>query len=205
MSARQKDTSSLDEHLYEGPSSAATCPTVHNESMGSKLQSFFSRKFSSVSVGDSNKKVCLICLENLEEEDFKNGTAISLQCECKGDNTFRHKACAIKWAQVKGSILCDLCKTPIRNLPDIEALPPPELVEPTSPEEAYYYAEDTVPPALDLSFDFLRITWISTIICVLFVQLDLQESLWIGSLVGALYVLMIKLITYCSNCNANAS
>ena len=56
MSARQKDTSSLDEHLYEGPSSAATCPTVHNESMGSKLQSFFSRKFSSVSVGDSNKK-----------------------------------------------------------------------------------------------------------------------------------------------------
>ena len=86
-----------------------------------------------------------------------------------------------------------------------KALPPPELVEPTSPEEAYYYAEDTVPPALDLSFDFLRITWISTIICVLFVQLDLQESLWIGSLVGALYVLMIKLITYCSNCNANAS
>lgn len=112
----------------------------------------------------------------------------------------KSKACAVKWAQVKGSTECDICKAPIRNLPDIEELPPPDLLEPLSPQDTTtYLTEEAVPPALDLSFDFLRITWIATIVCVLFVQLDLQESLWIGSIVGLSYILMIKLIECCSN------
>ena len=163
-----------------------------------------SRKFS---VGDAgskcdSKKVCLICLEELDEESFRNGEAIALECDCKGDSIYRHTACAVKWAQVKGSTICDICKAPIKNLPDIEHLPPPDLVEPMSPNaghEITFTEVETVPPALDLSFDFLRITWIATIICVLFVQLDLQESLWIGSMVGLSYILMIKLIQCCSN------
>jgi hypothetical protein len=162
-----------------------------------------SRKFSSAGGGDagSKKKVCLICLENLDEEDFRTGEAISLECNCKGDITYRHKACAVKWAQVKGSTVCDICKAPIRNLPDIEQLPPPDLLEPLSPQDAttIYLTDENVPPALDLSFDFLRITWIATIVCVLFVQLDLQESLWIGSIVGLSYILMVKLFECCSN------
>merc|ERR1712224_1146794 len=82
----------------------------------------------------------------------------------------------------------------------IEELPPPDLLEPLSPQDTTtYLTEEAVPPALDLSFDFLRITWIATIVCVLFVQLDLQESLWIGSIVGLCYILMIKVIECCSN------
>lgn len=187
----------------KGQQAVPTATGGENENqtlLGSTLRAL-SRKFSnSGGDGGSKKKVCLICLENLEEEDFRTGEAISLQCNCKGDITYRHKACAVKWAQVKGSTECDICKAPIRNLPDIEELPPPDLLEPLSPQDTTtYLTEEAVPPALDLSFDFLRITWIATIVCVLFVQLDLQESLWIGSIVGLSYILMIKLIECCSN------
>lgn len=87
-----------------------------------------------------------------------------------------------QWAQVKGSTTCDICKRTIANLPsDLESLPPPELIEPLTPpgEESFpggLHGDSHVPPALDLSFDFLRITWIATIVCVLLIQLDLQES-----------------------------
>jgi len=152
-----------------------------------------------LSTSELKQKVCVICLETLTEEDFGNGDAISLQCGCKGDITYRHLACAVKWAQVKGSTMCDICKKPIENLPNIDDLPPPDLVEPLTPEDTEYLIQnDTVPPALDLSFDFLRITWIATIVCVLLVQLDLQESLWVGSVVGLTYILVMKFVQCCS-------
>ena len=96
--------------------------------------------------------------------------------------------------------ICDICKKPIRNLPDIESLPPPDLVEPLTPsmEPDTSFHGESVPPALDLSFDFLRITWIATIVCVLLVQLDLQESLWVGSICGVTYVLVTKVAQWVS-------
>lgn len=153
--------------------------------------------------GTSKQRVCLICLEPLSEDDFASGEAIVLQCDCKGDTALRHRACAIKWAQVKGSTTCDICKRTIANLPsDLESLPPPELIEPLTPpgEESFpggLHGDSHVPPALDLSFDFLRITWIATIVCVLLIQLDLQESLWIGSIVGLSYILLMKAFNCC--------
>ncbi len=164
--------------------------------LGSTVRTL-SKKFSVSGDGASKGKVCLICLESLDECD--SGEAIALDCECRGDIRWRHLKCQMKWAQIKGSSQCDICKTRIKNLPDIEGLPPPDLVEPVSPQEAFYFSEEAVPPALDLSFDFLRITWIATIVCVLFVQLDLQESLWIGSIVGLAYILVVKAVECCSN------
>ncbi|QDZ19603.1 RING-CH-type domain-containing protein [Chloropicon primus] len=158
-----------------------------------------SRKLSS-SVGARDKEddamKCLICLEPLTEEDFASGEAITLQCQCKGDIALRHKACAVKWASVKGSLECDICKATIRNLPDLEEMPVPDLHEPLTPQ--VYLSDEQVPPALDLSFDFLRITWMATILCVVFVDLDLQSSLTIGSLCGLCYVLVVKLVQACS-------
>ena len=36
-----------------------------------------------------------------------------------GDLALRHNSCAVKWARVKGDNVCDICKQPIKNLPDI--------------------------------------------------------------------------------------
>lgn len=47
------------------------------------------------------------------------GEAIQLECECRGDLALRHHSCAVKWAHVKGDNICDICKQPIKNLPDI--------------------------------------------------------------------------------------
>lgn len=164
-----------------------------------RIEQSFKALSRKLSTSESKQKMCIICLETLTEEDFANGDAISLQCGCKGDVTYRHLACAVKWAQVKGSTMCDICKKPIENLPNIDDLPPPDLVEPLTPEDTEYLMQnDTVPPALDLSFDFLRITWIATIVCVLLVQLDLQESLWVGSVVGLTYILVMKFVQCCS-------
>mmetsp|Transcript_32798 Transcript_32798/g.70900 ORF Transcript_32798/g.70900 Transcript_32798/m.70900 type:complete len:288 (+) Transcript_32798:210-1073(+) len=168
-----------------------------SQRFGSSPARALSKKFSVNSDGASKGKVCLICLESLDECD--SSEVIALDCDCRGDIRWRHLKCALKWAQVKGSNQCDICKKKIQNLPDIESLPPPDLVEPITPQDPFYLTEEAVPPALDLSFDFLRITWIATIVCVLFVQLDLQESLWIGSIVGLCYILMIKVIECCSN------
>ena len=75
-------------------------------------------------------------------------------------------------------------------------MPEPDLYEPLTPQ--VYLSDEQVPPAIDLSFDFLRITWMATIVCVVFVDLDLQSSLTIGSLCGLCYVLVVKLVQGCS-------
>lgn len=145
------------------------------------------------------EKVCLICLESVTQEQLESGEAVYLRCDCKGDVALRHTACAIKWAAVKQSRECDICKAEIQNLPALEDLPAPDLEEPVTPTDYLYLSEaDQVPPALDLSFDFLRVTWVATIVCVLFAQLELDQSLWIGGLCGLCYVLIVKVVQSCN-------
>ena len=69
-------------------------------------------------------KVCLICLESVTQEQLESGEAVYLRCDCKGDVALRHTACAIKWAAVKQSRECDICKAEIQNLPALEDLRP---------------------------------------------------------------------------------
>lgn len=49
---------------------------------------------------------------------------MALACQCRGDLALRHRECAIKWAQVKGSNVCELCKAPVTNLPALPPRPP---------------------------------------------------------------------------------
>ena len=75
----------------------------------------------------------------------------------QGDVALRHTACAVKWAAVKQSRECDICKAEIRTFCP-EDLPAPDPGEPVTPTDYLYLSEaDRVPPALDLSFDFLRV------------------------------------------------
>lgn len=56
----------------------------------------------------SGLPVCLICLEPLTPDDFENGDAMSLECECKGDMALRHKSCALKWVNVSAILFCSM-------------------------------------------------------------------------------------------------
>ena len=107
-------------------------------------------------------RVCLICLDGLTEEEFRSGAAISLECGCRGDLALRHKACAVKWVQVKGDNICELCKQPVRNLP----APPPrpaaaeEARAPGIPDSEVYYDPQLMefaPTSADVVFDCVRV------------------------------------------------
>jgi hypothetical protein len=65
--------------------------------------------------------------------------ALRLDCNCRGDLALRHRDCVMKWVQVKGSNVCELCKAEIRNIP----APPPRPAEADLPQldEAYFNGE----------------------------------------------------------------
>lgn len=73
----------------------------------------------------------------LLQEEFVNGSALRLECNCRGDLALRHRECVMKWVQVKGSNVCELCKAEIRNIP----APPPRPAEADLPQldEAYFH------------------------------------------------------------------
>ena len=69
-----------------------------------------------------------LCLEPLSQADFASGEAIHLDCGCRGDLAVRHRECAVKWSQVKddgrgGLPQCELCKKPVKNLPELPRRP----------------------------------------------------------------------------------
>ena len=67
---------------------------------------------------------CLICLQELTEEDFERGEAVYLDCGCKGENSARHASCAREWFRTKGDDRCEICKALVSNVvPATELLP----------------------------------------------------------------------------------
>ena len=78
------------------------------------------------------------------QEEFVNGSALRLDCNCRGDLALRHRDCVMKWVQVKGSNVCELCKAEIRNIP----APPPRPTEADLPlDEAYFNGQPPPAPA----------------------------------------------------------
>ena len=75
--------------------------------------------------------------QEFTQEQFVNGSALRLECSCRGDLALRHRECVMKWVQVKGSNVCELCKAEIRNIP----APPPRPTEADLPQldEAYFH------------------------------------------------------------------
>lgn len=134
-------------------------------------------RLSSQSSGNSQEKLCLICLEPLSNEDFENGEAITLACQCRGDAALRHKNCAQKWVDIKGDLICDVCRAPITNL---------EAPRPRSDAGSHRLSDDFTdasrgrhPSASDV-FDCIRMTWIVTIVCILFFGSNIAVALITG-------------------------
>ncbi|KAF8071294.1 hypothetical protein HT031_001377 [Scenedesmus sp. PABB004] len=143
----------------------------------------------------SGLPTCLICLDALTPEDFEAGEAMQLDCRCKGEVALRHRSCAEKWSRVKGSTLCDVCRAPIRNLPDVPPLPPPPPGAPADgwglfdpPGAERLWAADEPAGAADYVFDFIRVTWVVLIVCILFLELTVGRAFVTGALVGSAYV-----------------
>ena len=133
---------------------------------------------SNGSSGSSSEKICLICLEPLSPEDFESGQAIRLDCQCKGDAALRHKDCAQKWVDIKGDLTCDVCRTPIANLsppqPRSDAGSQQASDDPTDASRGRY------PSATDV-FDCIRMTWVVTIVCILFFKVTIVTALVTGN------------------------
>lgn len=150
--------------------------------------------------------VCLICLDPLLPEDFQSGKAMSLECGCRGDLALRHRDCAIKWSQVKddgrgGLPVCELCKKPVQNLPELPARPREEHDEEDigiTIEEAYFndpsQFQQFAPSRADIVFDCIRVTWIAMIISILFFNANIEVALWTGLVAGAAYIVMLRLL-----------
>jgi hypothetical protein len=158
------------------------------------------------SIDLSGNPVCLICLDPLSSSDFESGTAMSLDCGCRGDLALRHKECAIRWSQVNddgrgGLPTCELCKKPVRNLPELprrDVESSTEQANIMTIQEAYMadpaQFEQFVPSRADIMFDCVRVTWIAMIISILFFNASMGIALWTGMVSGLAYIVMLRLL-----------
>ena len=161
----------------------------------------------------SSNPVCLICLEPLSQADFESGAAMALECGCRGDLAVRHRACAIKWSKVKddgrgGLPECELCRKPVKNLPELPRRPEREArgparqpgagVPPETMEDAYLsdpsQFEHFVPSRADVMFDCVRVTWIAMIVSILFFDANMGLALCTGFVAGMAYLLMLRVL-----------
>jgi len=144
---------------------------------------------------------CLICLETLSSEEFENGEAIVLDCECRGEVAMRHRACAEKWSRVKGNRSCDICKAVVKNLPDV----PPQLPDSATPQGPGGFDEngemlrnnamvlsEQAPSGADVVFDCIRVTWVAMIVSILFFNMDIANALWTGVIFGLGYTIFVR-------------
>jgi len=143
----------------------------------------------------SSQVVCLICLEPLTEADFESGEAVQLECKCRGQAAMRHLSCALRWVKVKGDLVCDICKSEIKNLPAPTPPPSERAGSDAEPDEHPFLAddEDLEHQPLDFFYECLKVAWVTMILSVLFFDFSFDESLWIGFGAGAAYMVTCKL------------
>jgi hypothetical protein len=146
---------------------------------------------------------CLICLDQLTPEDFESGEAMYLACRCKGEVAVRHRQCAEKWTQIKGNTICDVCKTPILNLPEVPPLPAPPA-PPGLDDRLLFQGTglwgplgDEPPAVADHVFDCIRVTWVVLIVCILFFEMNVAQAFMIAAVVGSAYVVLSAGLASC--------
>lgn len=145
----------------------------------------------------NSQPTCLICLEQLMNEDFMSGEAISLDCQCRGELALRHRTCALKWSRVKGDNICDICRAPVKNLPAPSPRGSSSSESDIEMGDEYAGAHgglglDAMPGNADLVFDCIRVTWVAMIVCILFFSMDLSTALWTGIIVGMGYTMFVR-------------
>jgi len=159
------------------------------------------RASESISHSSGQEKLCLICLEPLLQEEFDRGIAMIQECDCKGDTALRHKSCAQRWVNTKGDLTCDICRAPIRNL---------DAPQPRSEDGSQHNSEDPTdasrgryPSATDV-FDCIRMTWVVTIVCILFFDVSITGALVTGLLIAVMYTWSCQLLRCAHNQVENA-
>lgn len=146
---------------------------------------------------------CLICLDQLTPLDFETGEALYLACRCKGEVALRHRQCAEKWSRIKGNTICDVCKAPILNLPEVPPLPappqPPALDDRLLFQGAGLWGPlgDEPLAVADHVFDCIRVTWVVLIVCILFFETTVTHAFVTGALVGSVYVALSASLASC--------
>ncbi|CAD7703497.1 unnamed protein product [Ostreobium quekettii] len=175
---------------YSSGDDSPTSRLIREKWTGSGIRS--SRGNRGMSRCSSGLPMCLICLEPLSPEDFESGEAITLECQCRGETALRHRSCAEKWVRVKGDLICDICRSPILNLP-----PPPPRSEggdnSDDSEEPAGTWLSRFPGATDV-FDCIRMTWVVTIVCILFFEFQIMQALFTGMVVAVLYALFCQMM-----------
>ncbi|GAQ78213.1 Zinc finger RING-CH-type domain containing protein [Klebsormidium nitens] len=61
-----------------------------------------------------DEAICRICFDQLTE-----GETWRLECQCKGDMALAHEQCALRWFNLRGNRLCEVCGSEVENLPVI--------------------------------------------------------------------------------------
>ena len=138
---------------------------------------------------------CLICLDALSPEDFASGEAITQRCACKGDVALRHRRCAVQWARVKRSTVCDVCRAPIANLPELTSLTDPLAAAAAGVGEAINGGAVGTPAADPLALgeplgvreylmDAVRVAWCALVLVTVTGAVPASQAFLIGAVVG---------------------
>ena len=101
---------------------------------------------------------------------------------------------------MKGDLICDICRSPIHNLP-----PPPPQSDVAENSEDNDDGQSSwlshFPGATDV-FDCIRMTWVVTIVCILFFEFTITMALFTGMIVAVLYTLSCQIMRCLYNRNS---
>ena len=96
------------------------------------------------------------------------------------------------WAAVRRSTKCEVCGEEIKNLPPLDTLPPPDLIEPDRPVRILVGHGATSDMQEDaLAFvQCLRTTWMLLIVFVLLLDMDSGDALFLAATCGLLVAMI---------------
>ena len=135
---------------------------------------------------------CLICLDTLTPEDFDSGEAIEQACKCRGDVALRHRRCAVQWSLVKRSLVCDVCRAPITNLPPLPLPPDAAAGGAVGGGDGGEEGWDLPPPPglSDYAIDVIRVCHLALAATCIFGDMSIGRAFGIGALVFVVLTLV---------------
>lgn len=136
--------------------------------------------------------VQMVCI-GVAQRSKKKPFSVAMACTA-GDLGLRHRACAMRWASIKGSTQCDVCKGTITNVP----------VVPDASAAAAAESQRERNEAAERALDAVRIGWLVAVICMLFFNFGFGRSLVSGILSGVAYLATSRAVNLASRRSAAA-